>query len=89
MALYLNILNQQIYEDKNIMKLFEITNGYMGCCYVRVYALAIDKTEALRMAKESYEKGKYDSKSLGAELLKDNLDGAPFCTKPSDEGWEN
>ncbi len=74
--------------------LYEITNGFMGCSYVRVYALASDETMALIMAELSFsscikQNGGNVSycTNLKAVILKENLQGDSFCTKPSDEGW--
>lgn len=59
------------------MKLYEVTNGYGGDSYVRVYVIAESKERALELAKEKYlsgSKGYADTyyKNLRAELFSDD-----------------
>lgn len=54
------------------MKLYEVTNGWLGESHVRLYAWAESEEQALEMA---------------AEVLFDASE-MPFATKPSDGGWE-
>jgi len=65
------------------MNLYEITNGYTGCSYVRAYAWAKDVERAMALFKERNG----DFPKLEVRLLMRG-DSAPFVTKASDEGWE-
>lgn len=65
------------------MKLFEITDGFWGCSYVRAYAWSVNENESLEMAKAKFKKGA----ALEARLLFDSNE-KPFCTEVSSEGWE-
>lgn len=78
------------------MSLYEVTNGFTGNGYVRVYAWAENEAQALEMAAAKFkakEKGswaRYGEKywtNLTAQHLF-SADSAPFCTDESDEGWE-
>lgn len=64
------------------MKLYEATNGMIGCSYVRCYVWANNKEEARQMATELFS----EPRKVKIEFLFKN-DSPPFCTKPSDEGW--
>ncbi len=75
------------------MYLFEITNGFFGVAYVRVYAWANDEAEALKMAELSFSN---DPQGQGKPNYKNRLEvkkifsssDEPFCTRPSSEGFE-
>lgn len=75
------------------MNFYEITNGFNGDSYVRVYAWAKTKEEALEMAKNSYLNDEYSKRNpryanrLEIKLLFSSSD-KPFCTKPSSDGFE-
>ena len=49
-----------------MMKLFEITNGWMGESYVRVYVIAESEAQALALAREKYkaEADRRDAKEM-------------------------
>ena len=66
---------------KEEMKLFEVTNGFTGCSYVRVYVWAFDNFQAIDMAKLELKAGAFVAKCLFS------ASDVPFCTKSSDEGW--
>jgi len=63
------------------MKLFEVTNGFTGCSYVRVYVWASDKLKAIEMSKAKLKVGTFVARFLFSS------DSASFCTEISDEGW--
>lgn len=73
--------------------LFEITNGFVGVAYVRVYAWAKDEEEALSMARKSFTN---DPQSQGNPRYVNNLNAKKlfsssdesFCTRPCSEGFE-
>lgn len=78
------------------MQLFEITNGWMGEGYVRLYAWAESEAQAVEMAQAKlkaeaerktppYKPSYYEA--LQVTLLLDSASPA-FVTEPSDEGWE-
>lgn len=78
------------------MKLFEITNGYIGESYVRCYAWAESTEQALALAREQFraeEEGRkygvprteYWERLEIVELFDSST--APFATRPSDDGW--
>ncbi len=77
------------------MKLFEATNEYYGESYVRAYVWASDEAEALALARKAFEasarkKPAYDKRyweNVEVEELF-AVDSTPFCTNPSDSGWE-
>jgi hypothetical protein len=81
------------------MRLYEVTNGYLGEAYTRLYAWAETEEQALEMAKEQLKQEATEDvpwkprhpeaywKNLKAQYLFDAND-APFATKPSDAGWE-
>lgn len=75
------------------MKLFEITNGWMGQSYCRAYAWAPDCETALQLARVKFEAearaNGYNSAywtELQAEELMDAT-ALPFCTVPNGDGW--
>lgn len=45
------------------MKLFEITNGYCGESYVKVYVIAQDKERALFLAGQEYKRNAHGYQS--------------------------
>lgn len=85
------------------MKLFEVTNGWMGEAYNRCYVWAADKTDALRLAEAAFHQSALrQNKSLPEqhdarypeEYWKElecrelfDQSAAPFATVPSDSGW--
>lgn len=75
------------------MTLYELTNGYIGESYVRVYAWAHSAEEAITLARPKFEaRGKRErhddyAANLTATVLF-SADDAPFATEASDEGWE-
>jgi hypothetical protein len=81
------------------MHLFEVTNGYLGESYVRVYVWAADEATALLLAKETYQARDSDSNFQYTQkpaTYWENLKcvrlfsagDTPFCTLPDDSGWE-
>lgn len=74
------------------MNLYEITNGWMGCSYVRQYAWAESEQQAKELAYAAQTNGPRAPKQpvsqseLKVRLL---MAGAaePFATAPDDEGW--
>lgn len=69
------------------MSLYEITNGYVGTSYVRVYAWAPSEERALELAKESFgADDRLKSKALEVKLLF-SASYPEFCTRPSDDGF--
>jgi hypothetical protein len=68
--------------------LWECTNGWCGCSYLRVYVWAATEAAALAMARDALLKKnpKYGNSKVEARLLF-KADAAPFATEPSDEGW--
>ena len=75
--------------------LYEVTNGYVGFTYVRVYVYAESEKRAIDLAAQSFQAdaaGRYPASYYRRSKLKATLlfcDGdAEFATKPSDEGWE-
>ncbi len=74
------------------MHLFEVTNGYTGESYVRVYVWAENEETALALAQQTYQlhAGQHGEKywsTLHSTKLFSQGDG-PFCTLPDDAGWE-
>jgi len=75
-----------------VMNLYEVTNSFFGCSYVRCYVWANDQSEALKLAREAYKRDganyrpnywkKLECKFLFSE------DAESFATVPSDNGWE-
>lgn len=75
------------------MNYYEVTNGYTGESYVRVYVWCADEETALRMAAESFRahratevvrrRGDDYWTNLTVKLLFSS-DAAPFATEPSD-----
>ena len=79
------------------MFLFEVTNGYIGESYVRVYVWAADEASARALAETSYRTedeqrlpyNRYGEKcwtDLKCQKLMSS-DDMPFATVPSDSGW--
>jgi len=69
------------------MNLYEITNGYTGESYVRVYAWASSEKRALELAKESFGiANRLKTKDLEIKLLF-SASYPEFCTRPSDDGF--
>ena len=74
------------------MYLFEVTNGYTGESYVRVYVWAENEESALVLARQSNKEnaGTYSEKywsTLRCTKLFSEHDSS-FCTLPDDAGWE-
>lgn len=77
------------------MNLYEVTNGYIGESYVRVYAWAASEMQAEEMARAIFkadEEKKHNPRphvweQLHVELLFSG-DADAFVTNPSDAGWE-
>lgn len=74
------------------MKLFQITTSYTGESYVRSYAWAEDAEQAkvmfLKMCQGDRWLGRYARASdLSVDELFDASD-SPFCTSPSDSGFD-
>lgn len=71
------------------MKLFEVTNGYTGESYVRVYVFVETVDEAIAIARATYERHGRDATTLSArECIDTTTVSYGFCTLPSDSGWE-
>ncbi|RIK41617.1 MAG: hypothetical protein DCC55_11410 [Chloroflexi bacterium] len=73
------------------MGLYEITNGYVGESYLRVYAWAESEEQALEMARQRLQvedgyPAQY-AENLRIELLFDAQE-PPFVTDPSSTGFE-
>lgn len=69
------------------MHLYEVTNGWIGESYVRVYAWADDEVTALAMARAAYARDRPDSvERLIITHLFSATDNS-FVTDPSDSGW--
>ena len=69
------------------MNLYEITNGYVGESYVRVYVWAEDEEQAFSLAEPKFdEKGYETSTPLSIKFLFAQ-DEKPFSTIPSDDGF--
>lgn len=73
------------------MKLFEITNGWMGNSYVRLLCVAESKEKALKLAMPKFEKdGKRQNhpdfywKELNVTILCDDVSKS-WCGEVSDE----
>ena len=73
------------------MKLFEITNGWMGNSYVRVYVIAEDESEAIRLATTPFKNdGKRQKhpkaywENLEVKTLCEDT-SKPWCGEASDE----
>lgn len=71
------------------MKLYEVTNGYEGESYVRVYVRTDGNEErAKELARVAFKGDSRHCASLAVELLFDEADPAEFTTLPSSSGWE-
>ena len=68
------------------MKLFEITNGWTGESYIRVYVWAGSEHQAVSMANTRLGYAYRDSDLQVTELF--DASAGPFVTAPSDCGWE-
>lgn len=69
------------------MKLWEVTNGWMGCSYMRVVVIAPDEETALAMAADQFTA--VDSKYIGSKMQAGLCCGdltKPWVSRPSDEG---
>ena len=53
------------------MKLYEVTNGYIGSSYVRVLVIAKDEERAVELAREQYKK-EFDKSSFYYKRLEAN-----------------
>ena len=55
------------------MKLFEVTNGYTGESYVKVFVIATNEFDAIEQAREAYKKDNSSNENawsnLSAEVL--------------------
>lgn len=75
------------------LTLYEVTNGYIGESYVRVYVWAISEAQALELAQQSFKSAHPNNRSDYSEDLTAKLlfksDSAPFATRPSDDGWRD
>jgi hypothetical protein len=69
------------------MNLYEITNGYVGESYVRVYVWAKDDEQAYGLAEERFGKAGYPEEAPLSLKVLFSQDAQPFCTIPSDEGF--
>lgn len=74
------------------MSLYEVTNGYHGESYVRVYVWCASEHMALKLAKESFREaaGNHGADywtNLRAEFLF-SADNESFASKPSNNGFE-
>ena len=75
------------------MNLYEATDGRMGYAYVRAYVWARSEEEAYKLAFDAFWA---DCDEFGRERLRESLklellfqeDASPFCTCPSDTGWD-
>lgn len=80
-------------ELDRIAALYEVTNGYIGESYVRVYVWAISEAQALELAQQSFKSAHPNNRSDYSEDLTAKLlfksDSAPFATRPSDDGWRD
>lgn len=70
------------------MKLYEATNGFVGESYVRAYVWAENEEQAKALAKEAFDNhASYRGSQVSLRLLFSSS-VKPFCTEPSDAGWE-
>lgn len=69
------------------MNLYEITNGYLGESYVRVYVWAADEEQALSLAEHKYKAAGYRAYAPKHVELLFSQEAEPFCTIPSDCGF--
>lgn len=82
---------QSIIQENTLMTLYEVTNGYLGQSYIRVYVWCEDETTAIDMARESFKSDDgydetYYNKLRCVKLF--SGDSKPFSTLPSGDGWE-
>jgi len=73
------------------IKLYEATNGYMGCSYVRCLVWASNETEAVELAMKSYKEdgeGRHDESywnDIELRLILDTeMNKGTFYTEPTD-----
>lgn len=74
------------------MYLFEVTNGFIGESYIRVYVWADSEEAALAFARQTYQDnaknyGEHYWSNLHCRKLFSQTDSS-FCTLPDDAGWE-
>lgn len=74
------------------MNLYEVTNWYMGCAHVRVYAWAPNMKDAFFLAEKKFrDAGRHSEpeyyEDLSARLLF-SQEAETFVTEVSDSGWE-
>ena len=68
--------------------LYEITNGWTGCSYVRLYVWADDPAEAHELAWEKYQEQYPDSEIEKLQMVKlFDSNRESFATEPNDEGF--
>lgn len=70
------------------MNLYEITTGGWGESYLRAYAWAESKEQALKMGENEYGMVFTTSFRIKIRLLF-NKDAEPFCTPFSDTGFDD
>ena len=71
------------------MVLYEATNGSMGYAYVRLYVWVEKRINAMRIAKDAFAAEGRSIENIKLRCLIDTETSTkPFCTKPSDEGWD-
>ena len=66
------------------MKLYEVTNGYIGSSYMRVLVIAKDEERAVELAREKYKK-EVDKFSFYNESYYKNLEANCLCENISKE----
>lgn len=67
------------------MKLYEVTNGYLGFSYVRCYVIAESEERAVEIARE-----KYKAASIGyKDAYYNNLTAEVMCENTSEEYASN
>lgn len=69
------------------MKLFEVTNGYTGECYVRLLVIADNEERAIDIARPSYKKAN-DNCHYKSDKYWNNLKAIELCYDTSKE-WCN
>jgi len=60
------------------MKLYEITNGYTGYSYVRVYVVADNEKKAIELAREKFKEEAEDRIAYN-EKYYNNLEAEVMC----------
>ena len=66
------------------MKLYEVTNGYIGSSYERVLVIAKDEKRAIKLAREQYKK-EFDKSSFYDEGYYKRLEANCLCEDISKE----